>query len=69
MALPGAIPFMSRSSLSPARTVPWSAPVPHRLRWRWPCGWRRGKYLPTQSPSEQHSAAALDALNEAFLAE
>ena len=66
LALPGAIPSMSRSSLSPARTVPWSAALALALRLA------QGKVPAHAKPlaaSEQHSAAALDALNEAFLAE
>ena len=72
LALPGAIPSMSRSSLSPrpdralvrARAAQAALALALRLA--------QGKVPAHTKPlaaSEQHSAAALDALNEAFLAE
>lgn len=72
MALPGAIPSMSRNSLSPARTVPWSGARAAQAALALALRLAQGKVPAHTKPlaaSEQHSAAALDALNEAFLAE
>lgn len=58
-----------KSCLSPGPTVRWCVPVQRRPPWSWPCGWHRKSSAGTEplARDAQHSAEALDKLNEVFL--